>query len=262
MKTILVLMIALLFYLSCSDNQPTAQGGSATDVGNAMVAGKIVASNSNPAARARVRLFPSDYNPYHDDRPVTVDMTNDSGCFVFTNIKSGTYNILADDSIDLTKLLIRKLLVNADDSLILPPDTLKQTGKLIITLFDSLIADNNYVYLPGTDRYLETGSLDTVVTLDSVPGSMVSVILKNKSHPSLNIVVVDSIEVIAGGSTVAVPFPLWKHHTALTLNTREAGADVAESITQFPVLVRLDSTSFPFSEAQATGADIRFTNQY
>ncbi|MBD3243357.1 MAG: DUF2341 domain-containing protein [Chitinivibrionales bacterium] len=50
----------------------------------------------------------------------------------------------------------------------------------------------------------------------------------------------------------------WLRRSNLVLNTSESGADVADDVVAFPVLVRLDAGSFDFAEAQADGRDIRF----
>ncbi|MBD3392213.1 MAG: DUF2341 domain-containing protein [Chitinivibrionales bacterium] len=42
------------------------------------------------------------------------------------------------------------------------------------------------------------------------------------------------------------------------LNTKSGGAGISDDISDFPILVRLDESSFPFSEAGLRGQDIRF----
>lgn len=45
------------------------------------------------------------------------------------------------------------------------------------------------------------------------------------------------------------------------IDTSKAGADVKETITNFPLLVRLDANNFSFSRARDDGADLRFVDQ-
>ncbi len=52
----------------------------------------------------------------------------------------------------------------------------------------------------------------------------------------------------------------WAHSRELWTNTSPDGAYVTSTVRRFPVLVRLDSTRFPFSEARGKGEDLRFTN--
>jgi len=53
----------------------------------------------------------------------------------------------------------------------------------------------------------------------------------------------------------------WPNKQVVYLNTQGNGAAVAATVTNFPVLVRLDSANFNtgFAQATSTGADIRFT---
>ncbi|MBD3243617.1 MAG: DUF2341 domain-containing protein, partial [Chitinivibrionales bacterium] len=52
---------------------------------------------------------------------------------------------------------------------------------------------------------------------------------------------------------------LWAHTEELILNTGASGAPIASGLADFPMLVRLDSDNFDFSQAAADGRDIRFT---
>jgi Concanavalin A-like lectin/glucanases superfamily/Domain of unknown function (DUF2341) len=49
----------------------------------------------------------------------------------------------------------------------------------------------------------------------------------------------------------------WKYSKRITLNTMAGGANVAENVVDFPLLVRLAGANFNFSQASAGGADLR-----
>ncbi|MBD3391516.1 MAG: DUF2341 domain-containing protein [Chitinivibrionales bacterium] len=53
-------------------------------------------------------------------------------------------------------------------------------------------------------------------------------------------------------------YSTWRHQQRITLNTTSSGARIDDDVLGFPVLVRLDSTNFIFSEAGAGGGDVRF----
>jgi hypothetical protein len=59
------------------------------------------------------------------------------------------------------------------------------------------------------------------------------------------------------------PYPSWWHTGALAILTTPDGADLPESasVEQFPLLVRLQSDWFDFSQAMAHGEDVRFSSQ-
>lgn len=54
-------------------------------------------------------------------------------------------------------------------------------------------------------------------------------------------------------------FSAWSHSADFRLNTTASGADIAGDVADFPLLLRLDSSLFPFGEAKADGGDIRFS---
>ena len=52
----------------------------------------------------------------------------------------------------------------------------------------------------------------------------------------------------------------WSHALRIGIDTTSAGANVRETVANFPLLVRLRATNFAFSEARSDGADIRFVD--
>jgi biopolymer transport protein ExbB len=50
----------------------------------------------------------------------------------------------------------------------------------------------------------------------------------------------------------------WAHRRKITFDTSASGANIAETLTDAPVLVRLHSGNFTFANAKEDGADIRF----
>ncbi|NRA24760.1 MAG: DUF2341 domain-containing protein, partial [Oleispira sp.] len=68
---------------------------------------------------------------------------------------------------------------------------------------------------------------------------------------------VNSVNALAKGVTYENN---WTHSQDLTINTTSSGADVSDDVSKFPLLIRLNSTNFDFSEAQTNGEDIRFAS--
>jgi hypothetical protein len=52
----------------------------------------------------------------------------------------------------------------------------------------------------------------------------------------------------------------WPHAMRIRIDTTAAGADIREAVADFPLLLRLDATNFPFAEARRDGTDIRFVD--
>jgi hypothetical protein len=58
---------------------------------------------------------------------------------------------------------------------------------------------------------------------------------------------------------VAGEFDRWRYNSRILLNTTDSGAGVMNPVTDFPVLLRLNSGNFNFSQATNDGSDIRFS---
>jgi hypothetical protein len=65
---------------------------------------------------------------------------------------------------------------------------------------------------------------------------------------------------LAFASVSADDFTQWAHAQTLYTNTSPDGAYVTSAVKRFPLLVRLDSANFAFSEARKDGGDIRFAD--
>ncbi len=59
-------------------------------------------------------------------------------------------------------------------------------------------------------------------------------------------------------SACADDFSAWSHSGDFRFNTTASGAAIAGDVSDFPVLIRLDSSNFPFGEARSDGGDLRF----
>ena len=54
----------------------------------------------------------------------------------------------------------------------------------------------------------------------------------------------------------------WSYRKQITVDTTPKGADIAQSVGRMPVLIRLHTGNFSFTDAQENGNDIRFVNAY
>jgi hypothetical protein len=75
------------------------------------------------------------------------------------------------------------------------------------------------------------------------------------------VAVASGAEMDLRGIPVQINGGAWKYSRRIVLNTSASGADVAGDIIGFPVLVRLNSANFVFTESAPAGADIRFAKQ-
>src|SRR6185295_11668652 len=65
---------------------------------------------------------------------------------------------------------------------------------------------------------------------------------------------------LAGLTLAQENYANWKYYRFITVNTTSAGANVAATQANFPLLVRLNTSNFTFAHAKGNGADVRFTD--
>ena len=241
--------------LGCSGDR--LAGGTGEETTNGRVAGMVVYPGGNPAPKAQVKLIPTSYDPVKDNATLALDTTDDSGRYVFTAVPYGTYTIQSVHCIERTRAIAFGITVVKASA---PPAalTLQRPGAIKVALTGGAQAANGYVYVPGSDVAALVNGADGFFLLDSVPaGSMPSVNYATKGDTATSVIRYD-VRVVSG-DTCTILNPSWRHARPLALNTTSSGAGVAENVTNFPVLVRLTQNNFDFSEAQATGDDLRFT---
>jgi hypothetical protein len=173
---ILILIAGVAFQTGCSQKQNIAGGTSTSE--NAQLSGVIVDTSGFPAANTIVYLIPAAYNPVTDSLSncVMTDTTDTAGSYLFDSITAGSYNILAVQPYIGKRLLVNDIKVGSDslysDSLFRNADTLRSTGTLTITIPDTVINTQSYVYIPGTTLVGHSASSDNgtiTITIDSVP---------------------------------------------------------------------------------------------
>jgi hypothetical protein len=74
-----------------------------------------------------------------------------------------------------------------------------------------------------------------------------------------SVIAVAGVVVFVSGVFAQDVLSTWGRSKSITINTSATGANITENVTNFPLLVRLDSTQAEiFTQSKATGADIRF----
>jgi len=250
-----VLFAVILF--GCSP--PTDLTGTSSGVETKVARGLIVAENGNGSAGIEVTLVPSGYNPV-SDKPLPQNlrtMTDTKGRYTFYDIDTGTYNVLSlKDSTGTTALQCAVHL--AMDSVDILTDTLWEPGVINVGLPGNIDALHGYVYIPGskTFSYLngDTGS----IVLAAVPAEAIASVCYSATNGDVPKIIRHNVQVISG-DTVTIAQPDWAYSRGICLNTSASGANVAGNVYNFPVLIRLASDAFTFSQAKNNGADIRFT---
>ena len=68
------------------------------------------------------------------------------------------------------------------------------------------------------------------------------------------------LSILTAGDAAAWWNDGWQYRKRISLNTTTNGADIKENLMDVPILIRLHSGNFDFSNAQAEGQDIRFVS--
>ena len=87
---------------------------------------------------------------------------------------------------------------------------------------------------------------------------MAVILFKCKTVPVVTAFLGLIVGLCAGGANAQDNYATWANSQNCTLNTSASGAAVAGSVTNFPVLIRLNAGNFNFAQAKVNGGDIRF----
>ncbi|HON11702.1 MAG TPA: DUF2341 domain-containing protein [Chitinispirillaceae bacterium] len=255
-KIIYLVLMSVFVLLRCSGNGNLAGAGSETT--NSLM-GVIYQAGLKPVPNAHVHLFPSDYDAVKDGnlQKKLADTTDNQGRYLFKNLPEGTYVILARSNTENTSALVTGVRTNGD-TVNVPDAVLETSGEIRVTLPEGKNDSTGYVYIPGTDIFAFLESENREVILGNVPpGKIPEIVYSTKENQSIQIIR-SGIEV-RPGDNVVVENPEWRFSKNIFFNTTSTGVSINQVVCNFPVLIRLTSANFDFSEARENGADIRFT---
>jgi len=223
------------------------------------VAGQVVDSLGRPVPRARVMLLPAAYNPF-TDRAIADSMraiTDTTGHYSIKAPGPGAYCIEAADSVSKCKALVTGITIDGKDTVLVSQSVLRLPGTLMVVLQDSAFEEAGYIYLPGTSCFAHIHN--GVALVETVAAGVVtSVNYANTSAPAKDHIIQTNVTVQSNNTLVVADIALWKYSKRLHLNTTAAGANIGSAVDDVPILVRLTSGTFDFSQAQGRGEDVRF----
>jgi hypothetical protein len=259
---IVLVGVGLALTASCStQSSPTAGGG--TRGGNpATITAIAIQSGGSPAANAAVRLRRSDYvtQPSSIAKSVAIigadAMTDDRGRFEIIGIDPGSYRIEVNNG---QSAFMVACTLTADEKRNFGRDTLRAYATMAGSL-DTAGQTGGHLYaqVEGLDRLVlvESNGNFTISTLPAGTHT-VRVVDAGQTEP---VAVASGISVAPGEIGQINLIPGWRFSKRLYINTTPTGAGVVENVTNFPLLVRLDSTTahFDFAQCAIDGVDLRF----
>jgi hypothetical protein len=249
---------ALLAALTCSRLAVTGGGGTEWE---AKITGRVVDSSGVSCANAIVRLIPSNYDPVTGSAisSLLTATTDNAGYYSMSTMQTGNFslNIAAHDK--GYRSLVTGISIAKIDTVIVQNAIARKSGTIKITLPAGVDVINGYYFIPGTQIYTLLEDNTTTVALDSVSADIgLPVYYAVKGGSAQPQLVRDSV-IVAPGGIMNIENIGWIFSKKLILNTTASGANVAGTVTNFPVLIRLTSANLKFTEAQQGGADLRFT---
>jgi hypothetical protein len=235
-------------------------GSGSTTTNGYSISGKIYKPDGTSAPNVVVMMLPQDYDPVSsgavpDSLIVTTD---DSGACHFAAPRGSAYTISSVHLSDGMKGRVFNVNAGGGIETIFFDDTLKPTGSISVESFDNGdTSSEGYYYIPGTTLFADKRSARSLI--EAVPACVIWALDYGKrDFASATRRVRTNVVVHSGDTAVIGDNYGWKYSKHCALNTTASGAGVAGNVMGFPVLVRLTSTNFDFSQASATGADIRF----
>ena len=242
---------------TCADLN-LAGGGLDTETSGGTVVGLLVAEDGTPEKYAKVFCVPSSYNGLKDPQlsDSFINTTDETGCYRFSRVKKGGYNIQAVSPDKKTNVLICGINVDKD-SIIVPSDTLHPSATLKIVFPDNGNSASGYCYLPGTTFF--TPVQNGLAVMSDVPAGFIPAANYFDTRDSTkNHVVKAGFFISPDDTTVITDLTPWKFSKKLFLNTTVTGANITGNVYDFPVLVRLTSSNLDFAGVGPDGSDLRF----
>jgi Concanavalin A-like lectin/glucanases superfamily/Domain of unknown function (DUF2341) len=246
-------LILIVSVISCS---PPTGGGS--EAGNARIVGRVIDNEGLPAAHTIVSVQVSDYNPLADsivNNPVT-DTTDASGIYNLTVQENSLYTITAVQEQTRLRAIIASVLADSTDDTI-APCVLSYPGCIRVLTPDEHKNDTGYIFIPGTSFYKKVQLSTGFTQLDSIPSGAIPGVTYIQNKNAAPIPLRHTITVKSNDTTTLL-WPGWDYAQKITFNTSSSGAGITGSLYNFPVLIRLSSVNFDFSQSRQQGNDLRF----
>jgi hypothetical protein len=194
--------------------------------------------------------------------------TDSRGHFRIDSVDAGDYRIEINDGQSQGVILDFPLHVESRKDTVLTPDSLRAMGTVQgVVQWDAPPLSPFVALVYGMDRVAIVDQVTGKFTINQLPPGTYTFKVGCLGRDCLS-KEVENVEIGAGefkaldtitlSSFAAEDYKQWAKSARLAINTTPTGAGVAETIANFPLLVRLDGSNFDFSQADARGRDIRF----
>jgi len=260
-RIILATLVVSVAALLCCTKNVTGGGGTEWE---AKLSGRATYDGSGlPAAGAMVTicsdLFLKDTSTSHAPRQT---MTDKNGYFSIDRLEPGIFHVEVNDNESWATL--SKCEIQKNDTVIAVACALKPTSRISGTIeLPAGYHGGVYVQIYGLDRIARV-ALDGTFALNDIPQGDYTLRILPSSNEYIPkdvgaVTVATSAEINIGSIAVSLNDSAWSYKKLIYFNTTASGANVLNNVTNFPVMLRLTSSTFNFSQAKANGEDVRFT---
>lgn len=247
------------FLLSCNDQ---VAGGSSETENNVSVKGKIEGGNL-----ALVKVRPSQYlsnttNQTNSNFDSLNYITDHQGNFSIKSLKPGAYTFEVSSK-DSLGVVYQITLDSLQRQVVLPTKRLEKMGLLEGEVRFSPVEEKCLVRVPGLERLVELYPGQTQFKIPVPPGNY-TIHLETSKSPTPFLSQSIAVESQKSSSVGKVelpstldPFFEWKFQKILQIQNQLLGLISNEKLFNYPLLVRLDSNNFDFTQANTSGSDLR-----
>jgi len=241
-----VALLAFAMALSSCGAGSERLAGNSANTGNAQAVGRVVLPSGKPARDAWVECRPDSLTPWDRGEPGWISLTDSLGRYRCTELPYGRVGIgVSDPGTGLSRWRDDTLAPDASSSTIVP-DTLVLPGKVRVALPPGTTGT---LYFTGLNRTVAVRG-DQELEIADIPAGWAGQVKFARSIA--NTAVIDSGLRVGSGQTDSAGYT----RRSQTLRVPLAGG-LSATVTQLPLLVRLDSTWAGFATSQPDGSDLR-----
>lgn len=259
LAALVAMSCAALATWSCFDQV----AGNGSEVENAVVLGRVVLPDGRPAAGVRMQLLPSDHDARKDAAPAGsyVAVTEKDGTFRL-KAKPGQFSVFAAHSQLGYRLLVPGMSLAPYSETDAGLRRLEPPGSIRLAL-PGQARPGDYIYLPGTplSRAVDSAQIaDGYLQMDSVPAGRIEQVVLASAGPAADTLRgLGSDVAVAARRVTELAYTDWKHAGLVAIRLNELPGGLSGGVNGIPLLLRLDSGNFDFTQAANGGSDLRFT---
>lgn len=246
----IILGFSLLSLLSCTGGSELSGGSNQTD--NAKVQVSVIYPNGNSAEGAKIKIRPADYIANDTTQDFPDSYLDSTGSILFENLINGEYIAEISDSSHKMSIINFNVYDSTDTIII---DTLNNSGSLSGSIETD--GDSCIVYIQGTENKCIVTN-DGVYRFEYLAEFNNYTLLYYNNKTSTPIQTIDSVKVLSDSLLIHNFTSNWKYFKNIKINTSSSGTLIQDTLSNFPLLIKLDSSNFNFNQADDTGNDIRF----